>query len=95
MISICIFLFPFSFSSLFFNTAERKANSLTPKSREILESLINNHSSFQSLTFNLATVYELCSENSGALKVALAERVSRHPQSEHHNWELPNSHFKI
>ncbi|EEQ27869.1 hypothetical protein McanMca71_000361 [Microsporum canis] len=65
------------------------------QSREILESLINNHSSFQSLTFNLATVYELCSENSGALKVALAERVSRHPQSEHHNWELPNSHFKI
>ncbi|KAF3491535.1 uncharacterized protein GIQ15_01052 [Arthroderma uncinatum] len=65
------------------------------QSREILESLIDNHSSFQSLTFNLATVYELCSENSGALKLALAERVSRHPQSEHLNWERPNGAFKI
>ncbi|KAK2879486.1 hypothetical protein FQN49_000818 [Arthroderma sp. PD_2] len=65
------------------------------QSREILESLIDDHSSFQSLTFNLATVYELCSENSGALKQALAERVSRHPQSEHHSWERPNGDFKI
>ncbi|EFE40703.1 hypothetical protein TRV_04565 [Trichophyton verrucosum HKI 0517] len=65
------------------------------QSREILESLVDDHNSFQSLTFNLATVYELCSENSGALKAALAERVAEHPQSEHRNWEIPNGAFKI
>ncbi|KMQ44239.1 Tetratricopeptide-like helical domain [Trichophyton rubrum] len=65
------------------------------QSREILESLVDDHNSFQSLTFNLATVYELCSEDSGALKAALAERVAEHPQSEHRNWEIPNGAFKI
>ncbi|KDB22634.1 hypothetical protein H109_05433, partial [Trichophyton interdigitale MR816] len=64
-------------------------------SREILESLVDDHNSFQSLTFNLATVYELCSENSGVLKATLAERVAEHPQSEHRNWEIPNGAFKI
>ncbi|EFQ98171.1 hypothetical protein MGYG_01207 [Nannizzia gypsea CBS 118893] len=65
------------------------------QSREILESLVDDRNSFQSLTFNLATVYELCSENSGALKASLTERVAGHPQSEHRNWEIPNGAFKI
>jgi hypothetical protein len=49
------------------------------KSREMLESLIKNKDTpiFESLLMNLATVYELSSENSQAAKTDLAERVSR------------------
>lgn len=61
----------------------------------MLEALVDDHNSFQSLTFNLSTIYELCSENSRRLKLGLAERISNHPQSEHHNWEIPNADFKI
>lgn len=65
------------------------------KSREILESLIENEYSFQGLTFNLATIYELCSENSNALKFGLTEQISKHPHSPSRNWERPSVDFKI
>ncbi|KAK2750998.1 hypothetical protein FQN57_000073 [Myotisia sp. PD_48] len=65
------------------------------ESREIMESLVDQHYSFQSLSFNLSTVYELCSENSQSLKLQLTERISSHPFSEHQNWERPNANFKI
>ncbi|EEP82507.1 conserved hypothetical protein [Uncinocarpus reesii 1704] len=65
------------------------------ESKEILESLIGNNKSFQSLTFNLATIYELCSENSGNLKVGLTEQISKQPPSRDINWERPNANFKI
>jgi trafficking protein particle complex subunit 12 len=48
------------------------------KSRDILETLANNPSTpvFQSLLFNLATIYELSTENSPALKMRLAGKVA-------------------
>lgn len=32
--------------------------------------------SFHALTFNLSTIYELCTERSRALKIGLAEKVA-------------------
>ncbi|MCJ1268106.1 hypothetical protein MMC22_007992 [Lobaria immixta] len=42
----------------------------------LLTSLIGAGHSFRALTFNLATVYELCSEKSQGKKIALAEQVA-------------------
>ncbi|KAG5296829.1 hypothetical protein I7I48_05766 [Histoplasma ohiense] len=65
------------------------------ESRDLLESLVNNNYSFQSLTFNLATIYELCSEKSRLLKSNLTERIAQQPPSRYRNWEKPNTDFKI
>ncbi|EEH44259.1 uncharacterized protein PADG_00548 [Paracoccidioides brasiliensis Pb18] len=65
------------------------------ESRELLESLVNNNHSFQSLTFNLATIYELCSERSRYLKSDLTERVASQPLSRIRNWERSNADFKL
>ncbi|PGH17790.1 hypothetical protein AJ79_00931 [Helicocarpus griseus UAMH5409] len=65
------------------------------ESRDLLESLVNNNYSFQSLTFNLATIYELCSERSRFLKSNLTERIANQPPSKYKNWERPNADFKI
>lgn len=65
------------------------------KSRQMMETLIEEGNSFQSLTFNLATIYELCSENSDALKLDLTQRVSKLPPSRNSNWERPNVDFKM
>ncbi|RPB02008.1 hypothetical protein L873DRAFT_1802866 [Choiromyces venosus 120613-1] len=46
------------------------------EARSVLESLINSGTSFTGLTFNLSTIYELCSDNSKVLKANLAERVA-------------------
>lgn len=46
-------------------------------SREILEKLTDDSSAtFHALTFNLSTIYELCTERSRALKISLAEKVA-------------------
>jgi len=49
------------------------------KSRDILDALADDPSTpvFQSLLFNLATIYELSSESSPTLKLRLAEKVAR------------------
>jgi len=46
------------------------------QARGVLESLIDSGTSFTGLTFNLSTIYELCSDNSKMLKASLAERVA-------------------
>lgn len=46
------------------------------KTASLLTSLIGAGHSFRALTFNLATVYELCGEKSQAKKIALAEQVA-------------------
>jgi hypothetical protein len=46
------------------------------QTRTHLESLIDAGHSWRGLTFNLATVYELCTERSRALKISLVERVA-------------------
>ncbi|WEW55090.1 hypothetical protein PRK78_000518 [Emydomyces testavorans] len=65
------------------------------ESREFLEFLVERGNSFQSLTFNLATIYELCSENSRNLKLDLTQQISYQPPSRDINWERPSSDFKI
>ncbi|KAI5299738.1 Small subunit processome complex component [Ascosphaera pollenicola] len=66
------------------------------ESRKSLEALVENNHSFQSLIFNLATIYELCSERSSlALKMTLTETVARQPSSGEVNVERPNAEFKI
>lgn len=62
----------------------------------MLETLVEHNHSFQSLIFNLATIYELCSERSSyALKMALTESVARQTSSGEVNIERPNIEFKI
>ena len=46
------------------------------RARETLEGLIGGGQSFQSLTFNLATLYELSSDKSRDLKLTLVDRVA-------------------
>ncbi|KAI9864305.1 MAG: hypothetical protein M1813_003225 [Trichoglossum hirsutum] len=48
-----------------------------PATRTILESLVDEGCAFHTLLWNLATVYELCSEKAVALKAGLAERVAK------------------
>jgi len=46
------------------------------QARDILEALVEEGSSFHALTFNLSTIYELCTERSRALKIGLAEKIA-------------------
>ncbi|KAI1933609.1 hypothetical protein LOZ65_000245 [Ophidiomyces ophidiicola] len=65
------------------------------ESREILETLVERSNSFQSLTLNLATIYELCLENPHHLKVNLTQRVADQEPSRLISRERPSSTFKI
>lgn len=65
------------------------------QARELLESLIATNHSFSSLTFNLSTIYELCSDKSRVLKMGLAEKLAKQPRSGEKNWEKPNVDFKL
>jgi trafficking protein particle complex subunit 12 len=74
------------------------------KARSILENLVDDKdvSSFHSLTFNLATLYELCSEKSRMLKGRLVERVARKSEKGkdgfevcEEGWEKVNADFKL
>ncbi|MCJ1376676.1 hypothetical protein MMC20_007921 [Loxospora ochrophaea] len=62
--------------------------------RPLLESLINAGYSFNALTFNLSTIYELCSEKSRARKIELTEQVAAQDVSDR-GWEKTNLAFKI
>lgn len=54
-----------------------------------MEALIDSGKAFPGLTFNLSTIYELCSDNSKALKSELAERVAAQGK------EMIGSSFKM
>jgi hypothetical protein len=66
------------------------------KSRERLETLIKSKETpiFESLLMNLATVYELSTENSQQAKTDLAERVSRVPYDGSSQERFPTN-FKL
>ena len=49
--------------------------------RRLLEDLIEDGQTFQSLTFNLATLYDLNSDKARDLKLALAGRIAARPSS--------------
>ncbi|KAI1001308.1 hypothetical protein K3495_g6894 [Podosphaera aphanis] len=74
------------------------------EAREILESLVSEGHAFHALTFNLSTIYELCSERSRFMKVGLAEKVSQLIDERRANkgdgplmvgWEKVNGDFKL
>lgn len=67
------------------------------QARTILSSLVDDSHSFHALTFNLSTVYELCTDRSRALKIGLAERVAEIKISEQGmvGWEKVNGDFKL
>ena len=63
----------------------------------MLSSLVDDSNSFHALTFNLSTIYELCTERSRALKIGLAEKVAEIKQSGQGmvGWEKVNGDFKL
>ncbi|KAG0649778.1 hypothetical protein D0Z07_3868 [Hyphodiscus hymeniophilus] len=67
------------------------------EARTILSSLVDDSHSFHALTFNLSTIYELCTERSRALKIGLAEQVAqiRHSGQGMVGWEKVNGDFKL
>jgi tetratricopeptide (TPR) repeat protein len=66
-------------------------NGQMDKARLLLEDIISDSSQFYALTFNLCTIYELCSDHSRDLKFKLAERIAeRDPTA-----EVYNSDFKL
>ncbi|KAF7854198.1 hypothetical protein EAF04_010495 [Stromatinia cepivora] len=70
------------------------------EARTILESLIAEDNSFHTLTFNLSTIYELCTERSRTLKIALAEKVAAmvdigQNEGVVRGWEKVNGDFKL
>jgi hypothetical protein len=52
---------------------------------------VEKNNSFHALTFNLSTIYELCTERSRALKIGLAEKVA----SMQGRGEKVNGDFKL
>ncbi|KAL6235785.1 hypothetical protein BDW75DRAFT_131020 [Aspergillus navahoensis] len=65
------------------------------EAREALETLVQARHSFPSLVFNLATVYELCSDKAMQLKHGLVEKVARQPVTGHANLDRPSADFKL
>jgi hypothetical protein len=63
------------------------------QARDLLESLVQEENSFHALTFNLSTIYELCTERSRALKISLAEKVASMEVKK--GWEKVNGDFKL
>ncbi|KAJ9649616.1 hypothetical protein H2199_000394 [Coniosporium tulheliwenetii] len=64
------------------------------ESRELLESLTESGSAFHALTFNLSTVYDLCTERSRDRKMELAERLAARPPAAD-VWEKAAADFKL
>ncbi|RAL63851.1 hypothetical protein DID88_003494 [Monilinia fructigena] len=70
------------------------------EAKTILESLIAEDNSFHTLTFNLSTIYELCTERPRTLKIALAEKVAKmvdigENEGVVRGWEKVNGDFKL
>jgi hypothetical protein len=42
-----------------------------------MENLVQEGNSWKALTFNLATIFELCTERSRALKIGLVEQIAK------------------
>jgi tetratricopeptide (TPR) repeat protein len=47
-----------------------------PQARTHLEALVDSRQAWKGITFNLATIYELCTERSRALKIGLVEKIA-------------------
>lgn len=64
------------------------------KARTVLEGLINQGYSFQSLTVNLATIYDLTTDRSRNLKLALVDEIAKH-QNPDQLRAFTNADFKL
>ncbi|MCJ1473748.1 hypothetical protein MMC13_002399 [Lambiella insularis] len=64
------------------------------EARRIMEGLVQGGQGFGALLFNLATVYELCSEKARGLKMGLAERVAGW-EGRSVGWERGMGDFKL
>ncbi|ROT41770.1 hypothetical protein SODALDRAFT_331553 [Sodiomyces alkalinus F11] len=62
--------------------------------REVLEKLVDAGYSSHTLLFNLATIYELCTERQRALKMRLTEKVAGFEETPK-GWEKYNVDFKL
>jgi tetratricopeptide (TPR) repeat protein len=47
-----------------------------PQARAYLEALVDSGLAWKGITFNLATIYELCTERSRALKIGIVEKIA-------------------
>ncbi|KAL3493850.1 hypothetical protein BJX62DRAFT_68412 [Aspergillus germanicus] len=65
------------------------------EARNVMELLIQKQHSFSSLVFNLATVYELCSDKSAQLKTGLVKAISEQPITGNINLDRLNADFKL
>ena len=65
------------------------------KTRDIMEDLVNEGYSFQSLVLNLTTLYELSSDKSRELKARLAGRVAEQDATAERGWTRTNADFKL
>lgn len=91
------FMFSLFIPSLFFllqNAYAMDANNIDVQGRDILEGLVESGFSSHTLLFNLSTMYELCTERHGQLKMKLAERVAAMDESAV-GWEKMNADFKL
>ncbi|PSR82525.1 hypothetical protein BD289DRAFT_437175 [Coniella lustricola] len=64
------------------------------EARTVLEGLVEAGFSSHTLLFNLATIYELCTDKSRALKVKLAEKMAEMEPTTR-GWEKSNADFKL
>lgn len=64
------------------------------KARSLMESLIDEHESFSTLTINLATIHDLTSDQSRELKVALANKIAADRQLRQMR-SFTNADFKL
>ena len=63
--------------------------------KEVLDTLINDDQSFQTLTINLATILDLTTDRSREMKLRLAERVSKQQSPPKQARSYTNADFKL
>lgn len=76
------------------NTGKNRKWLTARQGRDMLQELVGTGASSHTLLFNLATMYELCTDKHRNLKTRLAERVARLDESPA-GWEKMNADFKL
>jgi trafficking protein particle complex subunit 12 len=65
------------------------------QAKELLESLVDDGHSFQTLTINLATVYDLTTDKARESKLSLADKIADYEKQEQKARPFTNSDFKL
>lgn len=68
------------------------------EARKVLEGLVEKGNTFHALTMNLSIVYELCTERSKGMKIALTEKVAGLENGDRQGkegWEKVNADFRL